>query len=109
MHRVEKKVEVERPAADVWAELPAFTGGAEVVDRREGELLSWRRPEEGETWSASLIALSPKRTRVDLALEHDPQGLVDRAQDALGALDRRVEADVARLKTHVESATPAPE
>jgi hypothetical protein len=109
VHRVERKIEVERPADVVWAELPAFAGGAQVVDRREGELLSWRHPDDGDTWSASLIALSPKRTRVDLALEHDPHGLVDRASDALGALDRRVEADVARLKTQVESGTPAPE
>ncbi len=108
-HRVEKKIEVERPLRAVWDGLPAFLAGAEVVDRRDGELLSWRRAEEdGDTWTASLIALSPKRTRVDLAVDHDPASLVERATDALGAVDRRVESDLARLKAEIEAATPHP-
>lgn len=108
-HRVEKKIEVERPLRAVWDGLPAFLAGAEVVDRRDGELLSWRRADEdGDTWTASLIALSPKRTRVDLAVDHDPASLVERATDALGAVDRRVESDLARLKAEVEAATPHP-
>jgi len=107
--RVEKKIEVERPLEVVWGQLPAFVAEAEVVERRDRELLAWRRPDEdGDTWSASLIALSPKRTRVDLAVDHDPASLVQRASDAFGAVDRRVESDLAKLKADVEAATPAP-
>ena len=106
---MERKIEIERPIEVVWAQLPAFVDDADVVDRREHELLSWRRREDdGDTWSASLIALSPKRTRVDLALDHDPANLMERATDAFGAVDRRVESEADRLKTQVESQTPHP-
>lgn len=116
MTHVEKTVEVERPVAAVYDALGSWSwapeDGAElnVTERVEGEAVAWRGDGDGaDTWRASLIALSPRRTRVDLDVEHDPHGLRERAADAFGALERRVADDLTRFKTHVESTTPPPD
>lgn len=135
MTRVEKTVEIERPADAVWAHLrrlPAAVEGVRHADEQpDGRVLmagedgtTWEATlvEDGSpehatwaaldgtdgTWRVSVIALSPKRTRVDLVVEHDPHGLVERAGDALGRLDRRVAATVERVKRAVEDAVPPP-
>jgi hypothetical protein len=38
-----------------------------------------------------------------LQLEHDPEGLVDRAGDALGLVTRQAKADLGRFKDLVEA------
>lgn len=107
MPRVEKAIEVERPIAAVYEHLTRLDG-VEITERVSGEAVAWRRPEEHgvDAWRASLIALSPKRTRVDLAVDHDPAGLLERAADAFGAVERRVDDELTRLKAEVEAHTP---
>lgn len=116
MTHVEKTVEVERPVEAVYQALSSWSwepeDGAElgVTERVDDEVIAWRgEGEGGDTWTASLIALSPRRTRVDLDVEHDPHGLRERAADAFGALERRIADDLTRFKTHVESSTPPPD
>lgn len=119
MARVEKAIEVERPVDVVYEHLTRLQWTdpeqgsqqrLEIVERVAHEVVAWRDAGEGaDVWRASLIALSPKRTRVDLAIDHDPQGLIDRAAGAFGALERRVDEDLARFKTHVEAHSPVPE
>jgi uncharacterized membrane protein len=116
MARVEQAIEVERPVDVVYRHLTQleWTGpedGAaelEIVEQVPREVVAWRGS-DGDAWRASLIALSPKRTRVDLTIDHDPSGLLDRAAGAFGALQRRVDDDLARFKTHVEAHSPATE
>jgi hypothetical protein len=109
MARVEGAIEVERPLAAVYEHLLGQPG-VSIVERVPDEAVAWTPAEDGsESWRASLIALSPKRTRVDLAVDHDPSGLVERAADAFGALQRRLDDDLARLKDGVESSTPRPD
>jgi uncharacterized membrane protein len=137
MARVEKAIEVERPVAVVyeqWIRFEEFPHFFEDVTRVEdlgdgrlrwtedgdtwevkvqwepGESVTWEGVEPGrDAWRASLIALSPKRTRVDLRWDHDPHGLIERAADVFGALERRVGDDLLRFKTHVETHTDPPE
>jgi uncharacterized membrane protein len=131
MNRVEKTVEIDQPVDVVYAawsrfeDFPAFLEGVSAVERQSDGRLRWTSkdgttvevevteqvPDEvvawrtvGDTtdsWRASLIALSLRRTRVDLEVEHEPHGIVERAADALGVLERRVEGDLARFKAHV--------
>jgi len=57
----------------------------------------------GGSWRVTLIALSASRTRVDVAVQRDA-GLLQRAGDAVsGGLARHVEADLERLKAHLEA------
>lgn len=107
--RAESAIEVERPVEAVYAHL-ARSLDLKAADGSAEDAVAWRHDDEGE-WRATLIALSPKRTRIDLALEHDPAGLLERAADAVGAhgtLDRRVDDELARLKADVEANTPEP-
>lgn len=110
MARVERAIEVERPVGVVYDHLTRLEG-VEITERVSGEAVGWHRLEEHgvDAWRASLIALSPKRTRVDLAVEHDPAGLLERAADAFGAVQRRVDDELTRLKTDVEATTAPPE
>lgn len=109
MTKAEHAIEVERPVTVVYAHLAALPD-VDVTDRVPEEAVAWRpRDDSGEVWRASLIALSPRRTRVDLAVEHEADSLRDRAAEAFGALDRRVTEDATALKTAVEAATPPPE
>lgn len=138
MNRVEKTVEIERPVDVVFAawsrfeDFPAFLDGVSAVVRQDddrllwtledgttvevevteqvpGEVVAWRTVGSAtDSWRASLIALSLRRTRVDLEVGHEPHGIVERAADALGVLERRVEGDLGRFKAHVEATTDPP-
>jgi len=47
-------------------------------------------------------SLDPARTRVSLAIEFEPEGLVEKTGDVLGMWQRRAEADLERFKAFVE-------
>lgn len=65
-----------------------------------------RDPDESR-YTFRLIPLSEHRTRVDLRVEHDA-GLLERAQEALGTLQRRVSSELTRFAEHVEATTDPP-
>ncbi len=79
---------------------PGVAAGEQAAD----VAVAWRDLDSsGGTWRVTLIALSATRTRVDLAVERE-QGLLERAGGAVtGGLGRRVEADLERLKAHLEA------
>ncbi len=47
--------------------------------------------------------ISDTTTRVTLQLDHDPQGLLEKAGEALGIIKRRIKGDLANFKTFIES------
>ena len=47
--------------------------------------------------------LDDDKTRVMLQLDFEPEGLVEKAGDRLGFVDRRVQGDLERFKTFIES------
>ena len=47
--------------------------------------------------------LDDRSTRVTVRIEEEPEGLVERAGEALGLLDRRVRSDLERFKETVEA------
>jgi uncharacterized membrane protein len=42
-------------------------------------------------------------TRVTLQFDHDPQGIVEKAGDALGIVQRRIKGDLKNFKEFIES------
>jgi hypothetical protein len=42
-------------------------------------------------------------TRVTLQLDHEPEGLVEKAGDALGVIQRRVKGDLQNFKEFIEA------
>ncbi|SEO46472.1 SRPBCC family protein [Trujillonella endophytica] len=122
-----------RTAYDQWTqfeEFPAFMGGVREVRQLDDRHLHWVAEIGGvrREWDASVLEQVPDRkiawaatggatnagavrfepsgpdsTIVHLEMEYEPEGLVEKAGDALGVVDRQVRADLERFKALVES------
>jgi uncharacterized membrane protein len=113
-----------------FEEFPRFMEGVEEVHQLDDRRLHWRANIGGkaEEWDAEIIEQTPDQvvawrstsgapnggtvtfqsidantTRVNVRIEYDPQGFVEKAGDALGIVSRRVEGDLKRFKEFIES------
>ncbi len=76
---------------------------AEVTEQRPDEVIGWRSVEGAQNDGAvHFEPLGPDRTRIVLQLDVEPEGLVEKAGDALGIVERRVRSDLERFKEFVE-------
>ena len=122
-----------RTAYNQWTQFetfPQFMEGVKEVRQLDAANLAWKAqigPVE-ETWEAEIVEQVPDRRihwrsvtgapnsgsvdfepiddgncRVLLTLEYEPQGLAENVGSALGFDERRVEADLQRFKTFIES------
>lgn len=76
---------------------------AEVLVQRPDQGISWRST-DGAT-HAGRVTFSPvdgNRTEVTLAMDWAPEGLLERAGDALGIVEGRVKKDLESFKTFIE-------
>ncbi len=122
-----------RTAYDQWTqfeEFPAFMGGVREVRQLDDAHLHWVAEIAGvrREWDATVLEQVPDRkiawaatsgatnagavwfeaagensTIVHLELEYEPEGLVEKAGDALGVVGRQVTSDLERFKALVES------
>ena len=77
---------------------------AEITEQHPDERVAWTT--ENGTHQAGVVTfhrIDDATTRVTLQLDHDPQGLVEKAGDALGIIQRRVKGDLANFKQYIES------
>jgi hemerythrin superfamily protein/carbon monoxide dehydrogenase subunit G len=113
-----------------FEEFPRFMGGIEQVEQLDERTLRWvaqiagvRRewnatvleqvPDTKVAWAATegatnagavtFEAVGPTRTRVTLHLDYEPEGLVEKAGDAVGLVERQAGADLDRFKEYIES------
>jgi uncharacterized membrane protein len=121
-----------RTAYDQWTqfeEFPRFMEGVESVRQIDDTNLHWvaeiagqtrewdariteQHPDERVAWESTsgqqhagvvtFHRLAEDRTRIMLQLDHEPEGLVDRAGDALGFVTRRAKGDLERFKEMIE-------
>ena len=121
-----------RTAYDQWTQFesfPQFMEGVEAVRQIDDKRLEWRAKIAGKTekWTAeiteqtpdhviawrstsgaentgrvSFMPVDPMTTKVTVEIGYDPQGLVEKAGDAMGMMDRRVEGDLQRFKQFIE-------
>ncbi|GAA2029668.1 SRPBCC family protein [Agromyces tropicus] len=78
---------------------------ADISDQVPDDHVAWHST-TADTDHRGRVAFSPApggRTRVDLTLEWQPEGFVERAGAALGVDDRQVERDLTRFKDYVEA------
>ena len=122
-----------RVVYDQWTQFetfPRFMGGVEQVTQLDDRTLRWvaeiggvRRewdatileqvPDEKIAWAAVegatnagavyFAPLGADRTSVRLHLEYEPEGLVERAGDALDVVERRAQADLEEFKRFIEN------
>ena len=77
---------------------------AEIVEQQPDEGVAWRSIEGAHNDGAvHFEALGPDRTQVSLTLDLEPEGLVEKAADALGVVERRVRGDLLRFKEFIEA------
>jgi uncharacterized membrane protein len=77
---------------------------AEITEQRPDERVAWRT-DQG-THQAGVVTfhrIDDRTTRVTLQLDHDPEGLVEKAGDALGIVQQRIKGDLKKFKTFIES------
>ena len=113
-----------------FEEFPEFMEGVESVTQLDDQRLHWVAEIGGtrEEWDAEIIDQTPDqriawqaitgkrnagtvvfqpegtdRTRIDLEIDYEPEGLKEKAGDVLGIVDRRVSGDLERFKTFIES------
>src|SRR3954470_19575432 len=113
-----------------FEQFPQFMSGIEQVEQLDERTLRWvaeiagvRRqwiatvleqvPDRKVAWAATegatnagAVAFEPlgaARTRVMLALDYEPEGLVEKAGDVLSIVERQALGDLERFKTFIES------
>ena len=122
-----------RTAYNQWTQFesfPQFMEGVESVQQRGDKFTHWRANIAGKTeeWDAEITEqtpdqrvawrstsgadnagavrfqpLGPQQTQIYLRLDYMPEGIVEKAGDALGMVERRVTGDLERFKKFIES------
>lgn len=76
---------------------------AEITEQLPDERVAWKSVEG--THQAGVVTfhrLDDTHTRVTVQMDFDPQGLVEKAGSAFGAVDHRVKGDLRRFKDYIE-------
>ena len=106
MEGVDRVVQVDDATLEWTATIAGVVKNwrAEITEQRPDELVAWRSIDGARNDGAvSFESLGPDRTRLELQLDVEPDGLVEKAGDALGLVERRVRGDLERFKAFVES------
>src|SRR5919107_4021558 len=77
---------------------------AEVTEQQPDHRVAWKSI--GGTQHAGVVTfhhIDDQTSRVTVQLDTEPEGVVEKAGDALGVVKRRVKGDLDRFKTLIES------
>lgn len=76
----------------------------EIVDQLPDERITWRTT-SGDTQQKGTVRfqrVDDTHTRVELVMDVEPTGAVEKAADMVGTIDRRVKGDMRRFKEYIE-------
>lgn len=76
---------------------------AQITDQVPDQVIEWRAM--GDTTHDGRVEFSEVgagKTRVSLRFEHDPSGVLEKAGEMLGVVDKRIEGDLERFKEYIE-------
>jgi uncharacterized membrane protein len=77
---------------------------AEITQQVPDEIIAWRSIEGQENSGAVRFEpLGPDRTRIDVTLTWESEGVVEAAADKVGLSDRAIKVDLERFKELIES------
>jgi uncharacterized membrane protein len=77
---------------------------AEITEQTPDQQVAWRSTSGDE--NSGVIRFTPvgtDRTQVTATIGYEPEAIIEKAGDALGVVDRRVDGDLQRFKEFVES------
>lgn len=76
---------------------------AEITSQVPDQRITWRSIEGTENvGTVTFHPISDGKTRVDLRIEYEPQGMLENIGSALGTVSSRVEGDLERFKDFIE-------
>ena len=76
---------------------------AEITEQIPDDRIAWRaRSGAANAGVVTFHRITDGRTRIMLQLEYEPEGLVEKAGDAVGIVSHRVEGDLLRFKEFIE-------
>ncbi|MFC9931336.1 SRPBCC family protein [Streptomyces sp. NPDC127190] len=76
----------------------------EIVDQLPDERITWRTT-SGDTQQRGSVRfqrVDDTHTRVELVMDVEPSGAVEKVGDLVGTIDRRVKGDMKRFKKYIE-------
>jgi len=77
---------------------------ARILEQRPDQVVSWRSTDGARNDGAVRFdSLSPRRTRIHLELDIEPEGPIEKAGDALGIVERQVKGDLQRFRDFIEA------
>jgi ribosome-associated toxin RatA of RatAB toxin-antitoxin module len=77
---------------------------AEITEQHPDERVAWRSLEQPrQAGVVTFHRVDEETTRVTLQMEYDPEGIVEKAADALQIVRLRVRGDLERFKSFIES------
>lgn len=83
---------------------------AEIFEQEPDKRIAWRSMTGAmNSGRVDFEVLGENRTRIYLRLNYEPEGLVEKAGDALGFVTGRVSGDLKRFKEFIESAPFEPQ
>ena len=80
------------------------TRNAEITEQIPDKRIAWRSTSGAP--NAGVVTfhhLSDNESRVMLQLDYEPEGIVEKAGDMLGVVERRIEGDLTRFKEFIEA------
>ena len=87
--------------AEIWGKAKEWD--AEVTEQRPDERVAWTNTEGARNAGAvTFHRIDDGKTRIMLQLDVEPEGPAEKVGDALGAVKRRVKADLERFKEFIE-------
>lgn len=105
MEGVERVVQLDDRTLEWTASIAGKTKSwrAEILEQRPDEVVSWRSTSGARNDGAvGFESLGTGRTRIELQLDVEPEGLIESVGDALGVVEGRVKGDLERFKEFVE-------
>ena len=77
---------------------------AEITEQRPDEVVAWRSTDGAQNdGQVRFRSMGADRTMIDVQLDVEPEGIVERAADALGVVERRVRGDLLRFREFIEA------
>jgi uncharacterized membrane protein len=77
---------------------------AEITHQEPDRVVAWRAIEgRGNSGRVEFEPLGPDRTKIDVTMTWEPEGLAEAAADKIGVSDRAVKVDLERFKELIES------
>jgi uncharacterized membrane protein len=112
MHRVDSADQVDDSTVEITTKVWGITKRfkAEIVEQRPDERIEWN-VEEGllHRGVVTFHELAPRLTRIEVSLDVEPEGLVEKAGRGMRFAKRAVRGDLHRFKAYAEVAEEAEE